>query len=136
MSEITTTTGAADASGTNAAVEDDASSEATVVEKPLSDNDDAMVLDAKEKEQQQGIFDDKENLPPSKADIVRPPAPDNHHLPLAESPSSRANEQQRQLSPTKEPDKNREDTAMTNDSSNHRLKYVLLEPLRLCFLDH
>ena len=116
MSENPTTTGAADARVVDAAIEDDASSEATLVEKPVSDNDDAMVLDAKEKEQQQGIFDDKENLPPSKADIVRPSTPDNHLTPLAESSPSRANEWQRQLSPAKEPDKDREDTVMTTDS--------------------
>ncbi|KAA6408891.1 MAG: hypothetical protein FRX48_07235 [Lasallia pustulata] len=116
MSENTTSTRAADARGVGATTDDDASSEATLVEKPLSDNDDVMVLDTKEHEQQQGLFEDKENLPPSKADLVRPSTPDNRLAPLAESSPSRANEQQRQLSPAKEPGKDREDTVMANDA--------------------
>ena len=116
MSEDTATTGAADVGGADAVIQDDASSEATLVEKPVLNHDDVMVLDTKEKEQQQEIFDDKENLPPSKADVVRPSTPDNRLAPLAESSPSRANEQQRQLSPAKELDKERADTVMTNDS--------------------
>ena len=117
MSEGTTTVGTISAMGVDAAIEDDASSEATLVGKPVSHDDDLMVLDSNEKEQQQEIFEDKENLPPSKADIVRPSTPDNHLDPLAESSPSRANEQQRHLSPVKELDKDREDTVMMNGAS-------------------
>lgn len=116
MSENMTITGAADASGVDTVIEDDASSEATLVEKPVSDNNDVMVLVTKEKEQQQAIFDDKENLAPRKTDLVRPSTPDNHLAPLAESSPSRTNERQRQLSQAKEPDKDHEDTVMTNNA--------------------
>lgn len=115
-SEKATPTGAVDANGVNTAIEEDASSEATLVENPVSGNNDVMVLDVKEKEQQQAIFDDKENLAPRKADLARPSTPDNHLAPLAESSPSRANERQRQSIPTEESDNDHEDTVMTNDA--------------------
>lgn len=116
MSEKATLTGAVDANGVDTAIEEDTSSEATLVEKPVSGNDHVMVLDVKEKEQQQAIFDDKENLAPRKADLARPSTPDNHLAPFAESSPSRANERQRQSIPTEESDNDHEDTVMTNDA--------------------
>ena len=91
---------------------DEASSEGTLVEAPALDpnmDNDFMVIDAIEKpHQQEQIFEDKENLAPTKEEIQRPSTPENQIKPLAVSSPSRANEQGRPRSPTKESTNNQE----------------------------
>lgn len=91
---------------------DEVSSEGTLVEAPAVDpnvDNDFMVIDAVEKpDQQERIFEDKENLAPTQEEVPRPATPDTQIKPLAESSPSRANEQARPQSPTKENTKNSE----------------------------
>jgi ubiquitin carboxyl-terminal hydrolase 25/28 len=82
---------------------DDASSDGTLVEAPAAgtpgDNDFTMV-DSIDKQQQDQIIENKENLAPTKEDIDRAITLESTLMPLAESPSSLTNEQ-RPRSPVK-----------------------------------
>lgn len=92
----------------------DTSSEATLVEPLTNEENDFMIIDSGVKEQQQQIMEDKENLPPQKADVPRPSTPDMYHAPLGESSPSKANEQHRLLSTAKEDSDTMSDTVMIN----------------------
>ena len=77
----------------------DASSERTLIDDSAAADADAVMTDVDEKEQQQQIFEDKENLAPTKDNTVRPSTPDVGLQPLAESSPSRTNEQPQAQSP-------------------------------------
>ena len=79
----------------------DASSEGTLIDESATVDADAIMTDVDEKEQQQQIFEDKENLAPTKENIIRPSFPEISLQPLSESSPSRTNEQQRSQSPVK-----------------------------------
>ncbi|KAL8693998.1 MAG: hypothetical protein Q9218_001297 [Villophora microphyllina] len=80
----------------------DASSELTLlgndVEEARADQemlDTSATTSLTQQQEQQQIFEDKENLPPTKIANECPPTPDRHLKPLAESSPSRTNEQPR-----------------------------------------
>ena len=86
----------------DAIVIDDNSSDGTLVEKPQSPPDtDLMVLDSPLEVEQQQVFEDKENLAPTKEEDARPSTPDKGMQPLAEASPSRINEQRASKSPPK-----------------------------------
>lgn len=86
----------------------DNSSDATLVEAPAAEDDDLIMLD-----QQQQLFEDKENLPPNKTVSVRSNTPETHLQPLGESSPSRTNEQQKLPDTGKDAAQNLEETALT-----------------------
>lgn len=88
----------------------DNSSEATLVEGATNEDSDLILLDFNEKEQQQSILDNKENLPPSKILEARPATPETELQPLVESSPSRMNEQQKVLTSSKETVQDHDDT--------------------------
>lgn len=71
----------------------DDASDVTLVDGPPAIDDDIMILDDEGKGLQQKLFEDKENMPPTK-EPVRETSPDTHLRPLGESSPSRVNEQQ------------------------------------------
>ena len=73
----------------------DDASDVTLVEGPPAIDDDVMILDddGDEKGLQQKLFENKENMPPTK-ESVRETSPEIHLRPLGESSPSRVNEQQ------------------------------------------
>lgn len=87
------------ANGVQGNKETDASSEVTLLGNDVAETKaDQEMLDSPsvisvEQQQQQQIFEDKENLPPTKTRTERPPTPDRSLKPLAESSPSRTNEQ-------------------------------------------
>ena len=86
-------------------VERDDSSEDTLVEDPIAGENDTVMTDAAgkdEKEQQQLVLEDKENLPPIKLPSTRASTPETPLIPLGDTSPSRTNEQPRPLSPIKE----------------------------------
>ncbi|KAL8713864.1 MAG: hypothetical protein Q9220_002009 [cf. Caloplaca sp. 1 TL-2023] len=86
---------ASNVNGVEGRKEEDASSEDTLVGNgPIEEAADATMLDSPKESQiqQQKIFEDKENLPPTKA-AERPITPDHDLKPLAETSPSRTNEQ-------------------------------------------
>ena len=88
---------------TKTTVEEDVSSDVTLVEKPwTSAENDYMVVDSVEKEEQSLALENKENMAPSKANVIRPSTPESILMPLAESSPSRINEQQGPHSPIKD----------------------------------
>ena len=103
-------TGIPPLSNATSLLHDEVSSEGTLVEAPMLDttvDNDFMIIDSVEKPQrQEQILENKENLAPNKADVVRPTTPENILIPLAESSPSRANEQARPQSPSKDSPQN------------------------------
>ncbi|KAL9584135.1 MAG: hypothetical protein Q9212_002294 [Teloschistes hypoglaucus] len=86
--------------GVQANKETDASSEVTLLGNDVAENradqemlDSPLMISGEQQQQQQRIFEDKENLPPTKTRTERPPTPDRSLKPLAESSPSRTNEQ-------------------------------------------
>ena len=74
----------------------DDASDVTLVDGPSTTDDDVMILDNDdddEKGLQRKLFEDKENMPPTK-ESVRETSPSTHLRPLGESSPSRVNEQQ------------------------------------------
>ena len=74
----------------------DDASDVTLVDGPSTTDGDVMILDNDDDDSkglQQKLFEDKENLPPTK-DSVRETSPLTHLRPLEESSQSRVNEQQ------------------------------------------
>lgn len=73
----------------------DDASDVTLVDGPPAIDDDIMILDddSDEKGLQQKLFENKENMPPTK-ESVRETSPEIHLRPLGESSPSRVNEQQ------------------------------------------
>ena len=82
----------------------DDASDVTLVDGPPATDDDIMILDDDvddeddEKGLQQKLFEDKENMPPTK-ESVRETSPSAHLRPLSESSPSRVNEQQGSVNP-------------------------------------
>ena len=75
---------------------DDNASDVTLVDGPPAMGDDDMILDNNDEDEkglQQRLFEDKENMPPSK-ESVRETSPVTHLRPLGEASPSRVNEQQ------------------------------------------
>ena len=74
---------------------DDDASDITLIDDPPATDDDVMILDSPDdkKALQQKLFEDKENMPPTK-ESVREISPSTHLRPLGESSPSRVNEQQ------------------------------------------
>lgn len=82
--------------GDNSGINDaNSSSDATLVEGHIAEEPDLIMLDLTDKDQQQSILENKENLPPSKMFESRPATPEAGSQPLAESSPSRTNEQQK-----------------------------------------
>ena len=75
----------------------DGASDVTLVDDPSAADDDVMILDedgdVDEKDRQQKLFEDKENMPPAK-ESMRETSPETQLRPLSESSESRLNEQQ------------------------------------------
>lgn len=75
----------------------DDASDVTLIDGPIVTDDDVMALDDDnhddEKGLQQKLFEDKENMPPTK-ESVRETSPETHLRPLGESSPSRVNEHQ------------------------------------------
>ena len=92
----------------------DASSEDTLVEAAAPEYNDFMMTDPEEKEQQQQILEDKENLPPNKSDLICHSTLENHTVPLEDSSPSRTNVQQHYLNPVDERRKKEQDPALVN----------------------
>ena len=95
-------------------IERDDSSEDTLVEDPVVGENDTVMTDVvgkDEKEQQQLVLEDKENLPPSKTPSARASTPESPLIPLGDTSPSRTNEQQRPLSPIKEMNQDQNETA-------------------------
>ncbi|KAL9590508.1 MAG: hypothetical protein Q9203_000685 [Teloschistes exilis] len=92
--------------------EADSSSEVTLLGNDVAETRaDQEMLDSplmmsvgRRQQQQQEIFEDKENLPPIKIHTERPPTPDRGLKPLAESSPSRTNEQPMPTQASHEPD--------------------------------
>ena len=82
----------------------DDASDTTLVDGPPATDDDVMILDDDddddEKGLQQKLFEDKENMPPTK-NSVQETSPLTHLKPLGESSPSRVNEQQGSVNPWK-----------------------------------
>lgn len=79
----------------------DDASDITLVDGPPAMDDDVMILDDDdEKGLQQKLFEDKENMPPTK-ESHRETSPETHLRPLGESSPSRENEQQGFVNPWK-----------------------------------
>ena len=78
----------------------DDASDVTLVDGPPTTDDDVMILDDDDDEKglQQKLFEDKENMPPTKQS-VRETSPSAHLRPLSESSPSRVNEQQGSVNP-------------------------------------
>lgn len=92
---------AIDSNAVNSDHNADDASDVTLVDGPPTSDDDVMILDDDEKGLQQKLFEDKENLPPTKTS-VRETSPETHLIPLGESSPSRVNEQQGSVNPSKE----------------------------------
>ena len=75
-------------------------SDVTLVEPPLTEESDVIMLDPNEKAHQDQTTEDKENLPPDNATTGRSPTPEGPLHPLEESAPSRTNQQQKPLDPT------------------------------------
>ena len=100
-------------------IERDDSSEDTLVEDPLTGEDDTVMTEAAredEKEQQKLVFEDKENLPPCKTPSVRNSSPENVLTPLGDTSPSRTNEQPRPLSPINEMNQDQAETAVKTEA--------------------
>lgn len=97
----------------------DDASDVTLVDDPSAADDDVMVLDddgdGDEKDQQQKLFEDKENMPPAK-ESMRETSPETQLRPLSESSDSRLNEQQGSVNPWKGMDS--ESTSLDKENSN------------------
>ena len=93
----------------------DDASDVTLVDGPPATEDDIMILDNDndEKGLQQKLFEDKENMPPTK-ESVRENSPLTHLRPLGESSPSRVNEQQGSVNPW-----NGMDSASTDLNNEH-----------------
>lgn len=72
----------------------DGGSDATLVEAPTNEESDLIMLDSVENEQQQKIFEDKENLPPTKSLVEIPIIAESPSQPLGEASPSRSNGKQ------------------------------------------
>ncbi len=113
---------AIESGGPNAMIDSidrDDSSEDTLVEGPLAGDDDTVMTEATgedEKEQQKLVFEDKENLPPSKTPSVRTLSPETVLTPLGDTSPSRTNEQPRPLSPIKEMNQDQAETAVKTEA--------------------
>lgn len=94
-----------DAAGDNA-------SDTTLVEPPSCDDNDYMVVSMEEKEQQQDILDDKENLKP--LNIGLPDHSRSHSTPLGPTSPSRLNEQEKQRSSAKDIPSSKPDSSLTD----------------------
>ena len=91
----------------------DDSSSVTLIDAPLQGQaDDYMESTDDLREMQQGILEDKENLPPTKEDSTRPMTPENDAAPLSDASPSRANRQARALSPVQEDEINGDNIKM------------------------
>ncbi len=108
-----------DATMTVENIDRDDTSEDTLVEGPLAGDNDTVMTDVAgdEKEQQQLIFEDKENLPPSKTPAARAPTPENLLTALGDTSPSRTNEQPRPLSPIKEASQDQGETEVKSIAS-------------------
>ena len=80
----------------------DDASDVTLVDGPSTTDDDVMILDNDDDDDEKGLqrklFEDKENMPPSK-ESARETSPLTHLRPLSESSPSRVNEQQGSANP-------------------------------------
>ena len=100
-------------------IERDDSSEDTLVEDPFATENDMVMTDAAgkdEKEQQQLVLEDKENLAPSKIPSEWASTPENPLIPLGDTSPSRMNEQPQPLSPMKELDRDQGETATATNA--------------------
>ena len=96
----------------------DDASDTTLVDGPPVTDDDVMILDDDndgEKGLQRKLFEDKENMPPTK-ESARETSPLTHLQPLSESSPSRMNEQQGSVNPWKAMES--EMTDLSNEYSN------------------
>ena len=95
---------ATDSNAVNDGHNGDNASDVTLVDGAPAMDDDVMILDDDndddEKGLQQKLFEDKENMPPAKKP-VRESSPETHLRPLDESSSSRVNEQQGSVNPSR-----------------------------------
>ena len=121
----------------------DDASDITLVDGPSAMDDDVMVLDNDDDDDddrrlQQKLFEDKENMPPSK-EPIRETSPLTHLRPLGESSPSRVNEQQRSGNPWKGMDSESTDIKNENpespetgqgDSGEHRISIPAPPPNR------
>ncbi|KAI9717372.1 MAG: hypothetical protein M1812_004724 [Candelaria pacifica] len=90
----------------------DNASDTTLVEPPTYDDNEYMVVSMDDKEQQQEILDDKENLEPSNIGL-----PDHSRIqskPLGTTSPSRLNEQEQQRSPAKDITSSKNDMSLAN----------------------
>lgn len=81
-------------------LEGDSSSDVTLVDGPIAADSDAMLVDENDKSVQRTIFEEKENLPPTK-EYAKESSPEVELIPLGETSPSRMNEQAGPSSPTK-----------------------------------
>lgn len=103
---------ASDERDASAVVEMDGCSDVTLVEGPTNEDPDLIMLDTEDNEQQYRIFEDKENLPPSKAIVDVPIMAENSPQPLGEASPSRSNEKPLPLIPPKEETSSQDDAAV------------------------
>lgn len=96
----------------------DDASDVTLVDDPSAADDDVMILDDDgdddENDQQKQLFEDKENMPPTK-ESMRETSPETQLRPLSESSQSRLNEQQGSVNPWKGMDS--ESMSLDNENS-------------------
>ncbi|KAI9797872.1 MAG: ubiquitin-specific protease ubp2 [Piccolia ochrophora] len=93
----------------------DTTMQGTIEEKWKPDNESGEFFNAEEggKQKQQQIFEDKENLPPSKQELIESPSAHGQGEPLEESSPSKVNEQPLHTARNREHD-GEEDTLMIN----------------------
>ena len=92
---------------------DDDSSSGTLIDISIPDEEDAQMDGMKHvKETQQAILDDKENLPPTKADNMPSVVPEGYPVALSDASPSKVNRQIRTLSPVREKMSNDQDVDM------------------------
>jgi ubiquitin carboxyl-terminal hydrolase 25/28 len=88
--------------GTPGVTDADGASEVTLVEGPINEDSDLIMLDTEGNEQKHQIVEDKENLPPSESLVTMPVVPENPAQLLGEACPSRNYAQQEILSSQEE----------------------------------
>ena len=98
-------------------IEQDSSSENTLVDVSDPRDTDAVMTDNDNDKVQQRLLEDKENLPPTKSLVERVSTPEKLLTPLGDTSPSRTNEQPRPLSPIKELYQDQGETEIRNATS-------------------
>ena len=104
--------GATDKTDTSGAVDADGGSDDTLVEAVTNEEPDLIMLDTVANEQHQ-IFEDKENLPPTKSPVAISNMAENPSQPLGEASPSRSNEKLHDSGPQGEETHNRDESTVS-----------------------